>query len=607
MDEFGEKRFEYSPSMLGADRILQASEKTERVLVPDEMKHLMFVADRSISTHSNQVKEPAIKKVDIDKPCPIILLGHDGGSYYLIPPSGQLRKLSAEALEAGRGVRALFAGISPEVDEWNRSMFPARDNGWCHKAAGLWIIGACNSKGVFNPSTADLRSVGVWRNETDQATFHSGNWITHQDGNSEPLTSYKAKHVMVGAMPINAPDLSPLPQDEIKNLLFEIGELWGWKRKVDSDIWLGWVAAAAMGGFPDWRTHLYVHGSRGSGKSKLIELAACLLGDLSGDVINDATEAGIRQSRNNQARPVLIDEFEPDDNPRNAARQDSMFSLIRRMSGGAGGRISRGSADHSPVSFRALGAAYVTSINHVHMEPQDSSRFAVLELKPLPDIREPATAMNDLDHVFRTCKKISRQFLGRMLQQSKRWDRTQAVIAAKARSTGADARQADTAATILAGLDLVLFDGEIDDLRMEDLGEQMAVLLADSEASDELSEGQDVLDHLMCSLLQLDHGLKRTVRELITAIAEKNALVGIDDPALALRRYGLYVDLGNQHLALRAGKSTATAKIFADTKWRNGAHASALLKLEGVVRPKNAIRLGPNEQHRVILVPLGCL
>ena len=31
------------------------------------------------------------------------------------------------------------------------------------------------------------------------------------------------------------------------------------------------------------KAHLYVHGSRGSGKSKLVELAACLLGDLAGE------------------------------------------------------------------------------------------------------------------------------------------------------------------------------------------------------------------------------------------------------------------------------------------------------------------------------------
>jgi hypothetical protein len=92
-----------------------------------------------------------------------------------------------------------------------------------------------------------------------------------------------------------------------------------------------------------------------------------MLGEFGGSVLNDATEAGIRQSRNNQARPILIDEFEPDQSVRNGSKQDGMFALFRRMSGGEGGRVSRGGADHSAVSFRTLGAAYVTSINHIQL------------------------------------------------------------------------------------------------------------------------------------------------------------------------------------------------------------------------------------------------
>ena len=152
----------------------------------------------------------------------------------------------------------------------------------------------------------------------------------------------------------------------MSELLKNLRNSWGWKSKYDAVVFFGWIAAAYLGGFPSWRAHLYVHGSRDSGKSKLMELAASLLGDLAGDVVNDATEAGLRQSRNNQAGPVLIDEFEPDENARNGAKQDGMLGLFRRMSGGHGGRTSRGGADHSSVSFRLLGPAYVPSINHIH-------------------------------------------------------------------------------------------------------------------------------------------------------------------------------------------------------------------------------------------------
>jgi hypothetical protein len=279
-------------------------------------------------------------------------------------------------------------------------LFPVHETGWSHKEAGLWIIEQCNAKGVFDPTSADLRLIGVWRDDNGSAVAHCGDRIVFPSGKTSGLIDYQADHTMIGSRRITEPDLNRLPFDKELKLLHEVERLWGWKRQEDAAIWLGWVAAACLGGFPDWRTHLYVHGNRGSGKSKLIELTARLLGDLSGDVINDATEAGLRQSRNNQARPLLIDEFEPDDNLRTSSRQDGMLALFRRMSGGAGGRISRGGADHSSVSFRMLGAVYVTSINHIHMEPQDRSRFVVLELQPLPGSQMPIIAAQDLEDAF---------------------------------------------------------------------------------------------------------------------------------------------------------------------------------------------------------------
>ncbi|WP_164658140.1 hypothetical protein [Tropicibacter sp. Alg240-R139] len=589
------------------DPIRKVIEEAEPILPSDVVEvQPLLVAHES----RDLLGQPETQRVEVtvaDAPQPIVPLGHNGGQYYFIPPCGQLRRMTAEALEAGRGVRSLFAGSGPEVDKWCHSEFPIRDNGWCHKQAGLWIIERCNAKGVFDPSSADLRSIGVWRDEGDCAVAHCGDQLALPGGQFFPVATHYPKHITVGARPIVKPDFASLPFDGLKNVWHEIERLWGWQREVDPIIWFGWVAAASLGGFPEWRSHLYVHGSRGSGKSKLIELAACLLGDLSGDVVNDATEAGLRQSRNNQARPLLIDEFEPDDNPRNSSRQDNMLALFRRMSGGGGGRISRGGSDHSPVSFRMLGSAYVTSINHIHLEPQDRSRFAVMELRPLPRCNDPMAAARDLGRLFSVCKDLSARFRGRMLHQSERWDKTHGVIAAKAQSIGADARQAATAATTLAGFDLALFDGEIDRLRLDDLQAPMEALINDSAEADEGSEGRDVLDQLLSASLSLDHGIKRTIRELIISAVSEEPLYGVDDAEGALRRHGIYLYGVGRYLALRTGKSTPTAKLYADTKWRNGAHASALQKLDGVERPKSAIRFSPNEQHRVVLVPFACL
>ncbi|MGJ8589367.1 MAG: hypothetical protein ACSHXW_14545 [Yoonia sp.] len=538
---------------------------------------------------------------------PITPLGHNAGNYYLIPPSGQLRKFSAESLESGRGVKSLLVGQGPDVEAWCIERFSSGDGNWNPRAAGLWIIKSCNEKGVFDPDRADLRSIGVWRDKFGGAVAHCGNCQVGPDGSVSPLQSASIGAIMVGAGAIDQPSFTSIHTNLGLNLLNRIRELWGWKRRVDADIWLGWVAAACLGGFPEWRTHLYVHGSRGSGKSKLLELAAALLGELAGEIVNDATEAGLRQSRNNQARPLLIDEFEPDDNPRNASRQDSMLALFRRMSGGGGGRISRGGADHASKSFRMLGAAYVSSINHIQFEPQDSSRFVVLGLLPIPRQTTPSGGKDKLAEVFELCRKMSSHFRGRMLAQSERWDRTHAAISAKAKSMGADSRQADTASTILTGLDLFLFDGEIDELRLEDLSEPMMAMISAAGGDDEYAEGQDALDYLLCSTLSLDHGLKRTVGELVAAALGKCDCADVVDPEAALARHGVYIYADKEAFAVRSGQQSPVALLYATSKWRKGAHVSALLKINGVEKPSSAVRFGRRGQQRVVTLPASLI
>ncbi len=541
--------------------------------------------------------------VSVPERCPIIPLGQSGGDYFFISASGELRRMKAEALEAGRGVRALLSGYGYVTEAWCLEKFPQKGGGWSQREAGQWIIDQCNGKGVFDPASADLRYVGVWRDEDGNAIAHCGDRLVQPDGQVMSPAAFQGKSVMIGAAAIASPDNSYIDPEAITGLLCELKALWGWKRDADADVFFGWVAAASLGGFPEWRSHLYVYGSRGSGKSKLIELAASLLGDFGGSVLNDATEAGLRQSRNNQARPILIDEFEPDQSARTGSKQDNMFALFRRMSGAGGGRVSRGGADHSAVSFRSLGAAYVTSINHIHLEPQDRSRFVMIDLGLLPATSDPLETMTRLKAFELSAKALSSCLRGRILCQSVRWDETHSAIASAARKEGADARQADTIATILAGRDLALFDVKIDQSRLNELRPILREMAGDAEDSGATSEGDDALDYLLSSTLNLDRGFKRTIRELLMAAIDQVAILEVDDPTAALSRVGIYILPAKKSIGVRLGRTTQVADLYAGTKWQNGAHVSALLQIEGVSRPNGATRVSPNQQHRLVLIP----
>ena len=267
---------------------------------------------------------------------PIRPLGTRNGHYYFMTPANELRDMRAEALEAGRGVRALLSGMGSEIDEWCENNFPDIREKWSAKKAGLWIIEVCNQKGIFDPAATNILSVGVWRDKNDRAVAHCGDCWIDADGRRHELHGNQAD-VMVSAQVISEPHISPAAAASAKNLLRRLEIGWGWARPEDAAIALGWAAAAALGGFPNKRPHLYINGSRGSGKSTFMGLVSDLLGDFGGKVLTNTTEAGIRQARNNQARPILVDEFEPEGNQRTAGQQDAFLALARSMYDGAGG------------------------------------------------------------------------------------------------------------------------------------------------------------------------------------------------------------------------------------------------------------------------------
>ncbi len=127
-------------------------------------KEAVRAAFANAETIPAEFAAPVVKESD-----PVTPLGHNAGNYYLIPPSGQLRKFSAESLESGRGVKSLLVGQGPDVEAWCLERFSTGDGNWNPKAAGLWIIERCNERGVFDPDRADLRNIGVWRDRLGNA------------------------------------------------------------------------------------------------------------------------------------------------------------------------------------------------------------------------------------------------------------------------------------------------------------------------------------------------------------------------------------------------------------------------------------------------------
>ena len=116
--------------------------------------------------------------------CPIVPLGHKDGGYFFLSASSELRCMKAETLEAGRGVKSLFCGVSEMAESWCVVNFGNQDGKWSPKDVGEWIVKSCNAVGVFDKSNADLRSIGVWRDEKGKAIAHCGDTLVTSRGES---------------------------------------------------------------------------------------------------------------------------------------------------------------------------------------------------------------------------------------------------------------------------------------------------------------------------------------------------------------------------------------------------------------------------------------
>ncbi len=153
-----------------------------------------------------------------DDSSPVIALGHSGSTYSFLSPSGQVRNMNADALEAGRGVRALFLGNESALD-WCRKNFPDSREKWSPKEAGLWIIEQCNRRGIYHADAQDVRSIGMWRGADETAVLNCGDRLTLSDSQEVTLPYCTASAVYTAGPSLDVPKTAPPGLDTFKELL----------------------------------------------------------------------------------------------------------------------------------------------------------------------------------------------------------------------------------------------------------------------------------------------------------------------------------------------------------------------------------------------------
>lgn len=344
---------------------------------------------------------------------------------------------------------------------------------------------------------------------------------------------------------------------------------------------------------------MMVTGEAGSGKSLLADCVLAAFGAAAHIPLNDATEASLRQSFSGGSRALVLDESEHEEG---GGQVTKTIGLIRRMSSGAGARIMRGSAGGKAQGFSLTGCVYLSSILHSPLKPQDRSRITLLRL--LPHHADPDNA-ESVRLAIRNIEKLAPFFWRRAIDNFELFESSFSKYRAAFIAKSLDSRAADQIATLLAGRDILLYDAPPDSDFIEEQIEKAAHLVTEAQEQSEEGEGQQCLNHLYSSTLDIwRHGERKSIAQGILSVvdskdlSERKKLEGI-----GLKLFGLKIS-EETGLAI-ANRHAGLDKIFAGTRWEKGAWRQALRYLPGA-EGTAPLRFG-GVQTRAIKIPEALL
>lgn len=557
---------------------------------------------------------------DMDRPrvpadCPVkpLGLGTDGQTCWYLNVLGQLVALGPRD-HGKNNFNALFAPKTHLLTKyWPRWSEPKTKDGVVTKAAEIVgfkqdmaseaLIGACGERGIFD-AQGRVRGRGAHEGRGGALIVHMGDKVMmgrrringEQAGAEWFDTGLIDGFVYPAAAPTPRPHHEPIDAVSVEKLLGLIGT-WNWRRKVlDPMLALGWIAQTAISGALVWRSHLFVTGGAGTGKSSFNGKKGLCDRLLGGSALRtgNATEAAVRQMLRNQTISVIFDEFEP--NAFNAHKLSAVLELARVAS--SGGDVHKGSSDHRAAEFVLNSCFQFSAILTPQMEPQDRSRFAVLELEPLPD---DAAKLN-LEAM--KLPAIGAALMRRMFDGWWRWQDTYALYHDALTSVGHSSRSADTFGTLLACADLALYD-HVPDRELLDDWARMCAPEGLAEVSDATADHEDCLNHLRTTPYQPRGGDAREgIGTWVSAAVNEKDIDGdkrrkaIEELGLKIvnrtalgpgpngqPRWGATAAMPGQPLYLAVAlKHRELATIYGPTKWQGGGWSQTLARAPGALR-----------------------
>lgn len=239
------------------------------------------------------------------------------------------------------------------------------------------LITVSVKKGIFNPTK--IRGRGAWI-DNGVPVIHCGDTLI-VNGVKTAFAKHQSRYIYEAGQELGFELTKPL-QPSDANKLIQLLERLNWERDINARLLAGWIVIAPLCGALSWRSHMWLTGSAGSGKSEIMKLfIKKFLGQMFVDAQGETTEAGIRQYLKADALPVVFDEAESEDK-KSSERMQSVLGIMRASSTSDGGKIIKGSSSGAAFQFNIRSCFAFASIGANLTQRSDVSRITVLEIKP---------------------------------------------------------------------------------------------------------------------------------------------------------------------------------------------------------------------------------
>lgn len=533
---------------------------------------------------------------------PFVALGYNQGRYYFLSNrQGQVHSLSAGQLR----VKPAFLELAP-LNWWEAHWAGSQGVDWTGAADQL--IQDCLAAGLYDP--ARRRGRGAWWDVSPEGeprtVLHQGDSLV-VDGEPVGLLDFRTRYVYERAPRMRFAGSAPLgPEDGLR--LADLCKALPFEHPAAGQLLAGWIVLAPICGILRWRPHIWVTGSAGSGKSWVLDnIVGAMLGDVALRVQSVTTEAGLRQALGQDARPVLFDEAELEDQ-KSQLNIQRVLELARQASSESGAVILKGSATGETVAYNIRSTFCLSSIAVGVKRRADETRVTVLGLRrPRTETDEErleaAQAFEDVQRL--TAQVATPDYAGALVARACKLAR---VIRANAETFAVAVSQAlgsrrtgDQLGALLAGYWCLWSDAEVTLAEAADYARGLG--LQDLAPDEETRDEHRCLAHLLEQTVTVDtsagRAVQRTLGELVDAAGGRDSDVEPKRADLALKRYGIQVRedglaVSNTHSAL--------ARLLSGTPWGTG-WATFLRRLNGATCSPKPVTFPGHAVSRVTIIP----